>query len=208
MTRLVPPPTSAPAPPVVNLPNLVTVLRLGLAVLLFFLLLPITRPPGSLPSWTAPILFVVAVASDVLDGWLARRLGHVTAFGRVADPFVDKVIICGALIFFSVSDPFGRMFPAWLVSIVVAREFLVNGLRSLLESRGYAFGANVAGKAKMVVQSVTVGAVLFRAAAPSAPAWTDQALRVLAWATLAITVLSTFPYVTAALRIWRREARR
>jgi len=208
MTGLVPPPAPASAPPVLNLPNLVTVLRLVLAVLLFFLLLPLTRPPGTLTSWTAPILFVVAVASDVLDGWLARRLGHVTTFGRVADPFVDKVIICGALIFFTVSDPFGRLFPAWLVSIVVAREFLVNALRSWLESRGHEFGAHLAGKAKMVVQSVTVGAVLFRAAAPGAPAWTDEALRVLAWATLAITVASTVPYFTAALRIRRREAGR
>jgi CDP-diacylglycerol---glycerol-3-phosphate 3-phosphatidyltransferase len=120
-------------------------------------------------------LFVVIAATDFLDGYLARRGKTVTAFGRIADPFVDKVLILGAMIFMAVM-PWSRPWfhPAFVV-IILAREFLVTGIRGYVESLGREFPADRYGKFKMIVQSVLVGSVmwihLFDWSEPLAQVW-------------------------------------
>jgi len=105
-------------------------------------------------------LFVVTAASDVLDGYLARRGKHITAFGRIADPFVDKVLVMGAMVFLAVMPWSRRWFPAWIVVVILAREFLVTGIRGYVESLGSQFPADWFGKVKMVTQCSAVGVVL------------------------------------------------
>ena len=138
-----------------NLPNLVTVSRLFLAVVLFALI-------DSGQWWmTCAVLFVVAVSTDALDGWLARRHGQVTVLGRILDPFVDKIIVGGAFLF--LLDPTGDQDTGvnpWMVIIVIGREMFVSSLRGILEQQGRDFSASFSGKAKMVLQSVAVTAVL------------------------------------------------
>lgn len=149
-------------------------------------------------------LFIVIAATDFLDGWLARRGNLVTAFGRIADPFVDKVLVIGAMVFLAVMDWSRVWFPAWIVVVIVAREFLVTGIRGYVESLGMQFPADWFGKVKMVVQCTAIATVIglfaFRW-----PAWCRDALAVMGhifvWGTLLTTVGSGTSYVLKTRRL-------
>jgi CDP-diacylglycerol--glycerol-3-phosphate 3-phosphatidyltransferase len=149
-------------------------------------------------------LFVVIAATDFLDGYLARKDGHVSAFGRIADPFTDKVLIVGTMTFFCVM-PWSRDFvPAWLVVIVLAREFLVTGIRGFVESQGKEFGADGFGKIKMIAQCCAVGGVMWIHAFPWPDAWRtgwEWLTLFLVGATLLTTVGSGLSYVLRAPRV-------
>jgi len=111
-------------------------------------------------------LFLIAAVSDFLDGWLARRNGWVSAFGRVADPVVDKVLTLGSLIYLSSIDGLALegdylpVMPVWVVVLMLAREFLVTALRGLVESAGLSFGADRYGKLKLILQVVYIAVPL------------------------------------------------
>ena len=149
-------------------------------------------------------LFVLTAATDFLDGWLARRGNQVTAFGRIADPFVDKVLVLGTFIFLAVMDWSREWVPAWIVVVVLAREFLVTGLRGYVESQGLEFPADWFGKIKMIVQCVAIGAVLglpaFAWPEPLAEGL-DVLAHVLVWATLVTSVGSGVSYVAKTARL-------
>ena len=102
-------------------------------------------------------LFIGIAATDYLDGYLARKGNQITSFGRIADPFVDKVLIIGAMVYLAVLEWSQAWFPAWIVVVVVAREFLVTGIRGYVESQGLAFPADWFGKIKMIVQCIAIG---------------------------------------------------
>ena len=112
------------------------------------------------------VLFAAALATDVLDGYLARRFEAPTSFGRISDPFVDKVLICGVYAYFAganfhVRDASGNLVTAtgiatWMAVLIFAREVFVTGVRGLSESRGEAFPTTVIGKGKMFLQSLTI----------------------------------------------------
>jgi CDP-diacylglycerol---glycerol-3-phosphate 3-phosphatidyltransferase len=191
---------------VFNLPNQITIARLILSVVFFILLglfdqsfyMLVDKP---LPAQgiafldVALAVFILAAVTDFLDGYLARKWKMISTFGRIADPFVDKVFICGSFVFLI---PISPLVQPWFVVVIMMREFLVSGLRSFLESRGVAFGAGFGGKLKMGFQSITVPAVLiYRAhffAWPSAR-W---AVIVLLVGTLIFTVSSSVEYVRRA----------
>ncbi len=189
-----------------TLANKITTGRLLAAVVLFGLLDRLGRG-DPLPGWPLATacfaLFIVVTATDALDGYYARKLGQVSDFGRVADPAADKVIVCGSFVFLS-AVPWGReIVPPWIVVAILCREFIVTALRGYMERMGHAFGADPAGKVKMIVQCAAIPAVLlFRivedAAGDRKP---DLALFswwfavVLVWAALLITVWSGIGYV-------------
>ena len=155
-------------------------------------------------------LFVGVALSDVLDGWLARRGNHVTAFGRIADPFVDKVLVMGAMIFLAVLPWSRAFFPAWIVVVVLAREFLVTGIRGYVESLGHAFPADWFGKIKMLVQCWAVGIPIGMQAFDLSPAATERwalAGHTMTWATLATSVGSGLTYVIKARKFLMEGAR-
>ena len=153
-----------------HLPNLLTFSRLFLAVVAFWFLHVLAHAEGDAPAvadsaFWAFWFYLVAVATDFLDGRIARRYGWVTAVGRVADPVVDKVLTLGGLVFLAAatfvveaapfaarSADYGELVPAWAVVLILAREFLVTALRGLVESRGKAFPAEMSGKWKMTFQ--------------------------------------------------------
>jgi len=187
-----------------GLPNWITVGRLGLAIVLFVIL--------SLPvSWgyaAGFVLFVIATGSDWVDGFLARRFGMVTVLGRILDPFVDKILICGTLVFL-VADPRMHSRPEllqpWMVVVVLGRELLVTALRSWVEERGQDFSAQTAGKLKMVVQSVAgaAGLLFLAVGADTSPAWAWLYWVVVAsvWAMVAVTVYSGIVYIWPMVRL-------
>ena len=127
-----------------NLPNLITLGRLGIALLLFTMLTLEISGWGiindrHLALNIATVAFILCVVTDFIDGFVARRRKMVTTFGRLADTFVDKIVICGTLIYLVVLTP--DLIRPWFVVIIVAREFLVSGIRSYMESQGVAFPA-------------------------------------------------------------------
>lgn len=185
-----------------NLPNKITLARLGVAVALFVLLAAFRSGLASHGpwGWLAFALFVLSSATDWVDGFVARRFGLVTALGRILDPFVDKVLAVGTLIFLCAQHP--HLIPPWVVVVILGREFFVSSLRGFLESRGVAFGAELPGKIKMVLQSLLAGTVLFWQAlfeGPDAdPGWIRWLSDALLWSTLAVTLLSGWLYARNA----------
>ena len=187
-------------------PNRITALRFVGALVLFAVLAlegeSITSfdavGPGTGAFRLAFWLFLLVGLSDVLDGWLARRGNVVTAFGRIADPFVDKVLVLGTMIFLAVLPWSRAFFPAWVVVVILAREFLVTGLRGFVESAGGAFPADRFGKAKMFLQCVAVSMALGLAGFELDPGFEARASVVciwFVWATLITTVGSGLSYV-------------
>ncbi len=213
-------------------PNALTVLRLVLAAAFFVLLTPWTagdrllrdtqpHTPGdpNLVLLTAALLFVLAAATDLLDGHLARRWNVVTAFGRVMDPFADKVLVVGAFIYLAGpsfhfgADVRGRSpedfqvsgVEPWMVVVALARELLVTSIRAVLEGRGVAFPAEWSGKAKMALQSVAVPVILSLLAVADARTGTPGRwiILTLVWTTMLVTVVSGVPYVMRAMSALR-----
>lgn len=191
---------------IVNFPNQVTIVRLGLSIVLFVLL-------HFQYYWPAFWLFIVAASTDWLDGFWARRYGQVTILGRMLDPFVDKVIICGTYIFLAAA-PHSYLLP-WIAVLVLGRELLVTALRSFLEQQGADFSSAISGKLKFILQCTAAGASLFWLSyglqtdptiPPSlpGPGWVQWILVISVWSMVAITVYSGFAYVMAAVNLIRR----
>ncbi|MGC9259502.1 MAG: CDP-alcohol phosphatidyltransferase family protein [Phycisphaerae bacterium] len=205
-----------------QIPNLITLSRLVLTAL-FFIAINVADRQRNVPlcMWSALVIFLLAVASDVLDGYLARSWKVESAFGRVVDPFADKILICGAFIFFAAPQlmlPHLTLTPVapgseltgvapWMAVVLIAREFLVTGIRGLAESQGIDFRALWAGKLKMIVQcAAVVGVLVYLALAYEIQ---NQAVlttvrwgrNIAIWAMLLVTIISIWQYISKAWRI-------
>jgi CDP-diacylglycerol---glycerol-3-phosphate 3-phosphatidyltransferase len=190
---------AAPAPTRFwNVPNTLTLGRLALGAVVFALI-------ANQYYLAALVTFGLASLTDALDGYFARLLNHATALGRQLDPLIDKVIVSGAYIYL-LAIP-GTGVQPWMVTVIVIRELLIQGLRSHLEGHGEPFGAKLAGKLKMLFQCLSISAILL-ALSPafhSAPAW--LILRdVLTWTAVGLTLYSGLGYVVMALPKLRGEA--
>ncbi len=135
-----------------NLPNLLTLARVAVIPLLVGLLLSDSREAG---FWAAA-LFGAAAVTDFIDGWLARKWGVVTVLGKFLDPLADKLIVMAALIMLI---PHGRV-PAWAVFLLLAREVIITGLRSIASSEGIVIDASELGKYKTIYQMVAIPGLL------------------------------------------------
>ena len=197
-----------------HVPNLITILRLLLTVV-FFIILNINDVDSfSRQMWLGFIVFIVATLTDILDGYLARKWKVESAFGRIVDPFVDKILICGAFIFFSSNhflavpaklnlfpkDQFVTGVEPWMVVVLVAREFLITSIRGLAEAQVVNFKADWAGKIKMFTQSFAAGAVLVDLATVDQHRWVHVTRDLAIWITVVVTVLSSITYI---LRAWK-----
>ncbi len=188
-----------------NLPNSITIVRLCLAVVFFALLSQYSQrdPEPWKLDWAAG-LFIFAALTDSLDGYLARKLGQVTVLGRLLDPLVDKVLVCGAFILYCGPAFVGRDgvnvtgVQAWMVVLIVGRELLVTGLRGINESMGHSFPASVHGKIKMWVQSITIAVIPLLIAHNNTWAsgdWANLLQTSCVWFAVIATVLSAVQYV-------------
>ena len=178
-----------------NVPNCITLARLVLAVVLFAMI-----SLGS--SWVAAaVMFVVAAATDALDGFIARKYGLVTTLGRILDPFADKIIICGAFLFLVAQPKSG--INAWMALIVFGREMFITSLRAFLEQHGRDFSAVWSGKIKMVLQCAAVTASLLSMDERFDFPTFILIRNVVLWATVAVTVYSGVEYTYRAYRMLR-----
>ncbi len=211
-----------------HVPNILTGGRMVLAVV-FFVLLSWYQYEGRGDPFllaSAFVVYVVALVTDFLDGYLARRWKVEGAFGRVVDPLVDKVLVLGAFIFFAgknfimpgtvanvgdphmVGHPITGVVPAMVV-IMLARELLVTSLRGSSEASGHSFGAAMSGKLKMGFQSGTILVILVyvnfyndlfsHGYERGARYFRDFCI----WGTIIITVISGFQYIQKAVALYR-----
>ncbi|MBI5232861.1 MAG: CDP-diacylglycerol--glycerol-3-phosphate 3-phosphatidyltransferase [Deltaproteobacteria bacterium] len=135
-----------------NIPNALSVFRIGTAPILVGLLLR----PDEILSIVSALLFLFICLTDWLDGYLARRMNIVTALGKLLDPLADKLLVLTALIMLI---PLGRA-PAWMVALIVGREIGVTGLRAIASDMGIVIAAAPLGKAKTVAQIIAIFALL------------------------------------------------
>ena len=162
-----------------NAANVLTLVRVALIPVLVAVMLSALEDADLF----AAIVFVIASATDALDGWIARRRSIVTAFGKLMDPLADKLLITAAL----VSLVALYRLDAWVAMVIIAREFAVTGLRMLAVEQGQVISASVWGKLKTTTQVAMVLALI----------WVDrpaQWVDILVYATVAITVLSGADY--------------
>jgi CDP-diacylglycerol--glycerol-3-phosphate 3-phosphatidyltransferase len=137
---------------IINLPNAVTMLRICIIPVLFFLV----SNPGRLWSLIIAVLFIMAALTDLLDGYLARRYHIVTNIGKFLDPIADKIIVNTAMILLI---PIGRI-PACIVAIIIIRDFVIDGIRTIATSEGMIIDASKLGKRKTLCQIFAVSALI------------------------------------------------
>jgi len=143
----------------VNLPNSITLIRIASIPLLIWILSSARfSSEHGMKELLASGVFIVAAMTDGIDGYLARRRGQITTMGILLDPMADKLLIAAAFVILVQFNP--SLVPAWIAVIVIGREFLVSGLRSIAASEGFTIEASELGKFKMVVQIVCVVAVI------------------------------------------------
>jgi CDP-diacylglycerol--glycerol-3-phosphate 3-phosphatidyltransferase len=187
------------APGNFNLPNLITVVRILLAPVFFWLLLADAGADGVL-RWIAAALFILAIATDGIDGAIARRRGTVTDLGKILDPVADKLLTSGALVCLSI---LGELW-WWVTIVIVVREVGITVWRMVELPRGNVMPAGRGGKLKTVVQAVAISFAL-------APLWTIVGNGVfwLNWVlmgiALVLTVWSGLDYLWEAYRLRRAE---
>ena len=138
-----------------NLPNSITMSRIVMIPLLLWILTPHFPWHGNgAQEITASVLFVLASITDGLDGYLARRRKQITTLGMLLDPIADKIMVTAALIALVAYSP--QVIKVWIVVVIIGREFLISGLRSIASSEGFTIEASDLGKLKTVVQIVSV----------------------------------------------------
>jgi len=185
-----------------HVPNILTFMRLGLTIIFLWMILysPRVQATGR-PFFldVAFVLFVIAGLSDIVDGHIARRYNAATKFGRMIDPLVDKILVCGAFACFAVIGaprlftwgPTALAVVQWgVLAILVVREAYVTILRHLAEAHGVNFGAVAAGKIKMFLQSFAIGTVLIKTAHVQTAEWGHWFTIVTYLAMIVMTVVS------------------
>lgn len=192
---------TTPSNTILNVPNALTTARFVLSIVVF-VLIPLEQYAAAI------VVFVLAASTDWVDGWWARKYGQVTKLGRIFDPFVDKIIICGTFIFLAAEPQSG--ITAWMAVVVMGREMLVTVIRSFIEQQGGDFSAQFAGKLKMVFQCVAAVASLvalrhYQLAGSQAalPDWLHWTLVIFVWLAILSTIYSGLEYVVAAARLLR-----
>ncbi|MDR1028597.1 MAG: CDP-diacylglycerol--glycerol-3-phosphate 3-phosphatidyltransferase [Clostridiales Family XIII bacterium] len=165
-----------------NLPNTLTLIRIALIpVFIVFLL--------NDRSYVAAVVFIVAALTDALDGYLARKMDLITNFGKLMDPLADKLLVVSALVCLT---ELGEI-AGWMVIVILAREFMITGLRSVAAGEGVIIAAGMAGKLKTVSQMAAIVLILLRN-------WPFVYVgfpfdRVMLWIAVALTVYSGVEYM-------------
>ncbi len=171
-----------------NLPNKLTILRVLMVPI--FVLFMLTDLGGDYSNIIALIIFVVASLTDLLDGYLARKHNLVTNFGKFMDPLADKLLVCSALICMVELE----RIPAWMVLVIIAREFIISGFRLVASDAGVVIAASYWGKVKTVVQIVMIIMLLIEF--PFA--------MVASWLAVILTVVSLVDYVAKNIDVIKK----
>lgn len=165
-----------------NLPNKLTMLRVVMIpFFILFLLVPVT--PYS--KWIALAIFILASLTDLLDGKIARKYNLVTNFGKFMDPLADKLLVCAALICLIELDKI----PAWMVIVIIAREFIISGFRLVASDNGVVIAASYWGKFKTTFQMAAVCLLIADIAA------LHLVTQIVLWIAVILTVVSLADYL-------------
>ncbi len=166
-----------------NLPNKLTLFRVILIpVFVVFMLVSVT---GDTDKWIALAIFIIASLTDLLDGKIARKYNLITDFGKFMDPLADKLLVCSALICLV---SLGKI-PAWIVIVIIAREFIISGFRLIAADNGRVIAASYWGKFKTTFQMVMV--ILMIADIPQLYILTQ----IIMYVALVLTVISLVDYL-------------
>ncbi len=166
-----------------NIPNRLTIFRVILVPFFVFFMLTTLPIPGV--QWIALAIFVIASFTDFLDGKIARKYNLVTNFGKFMDPVADKLLVCSALICLVALN----RIEAWIVIIIISREFIINGFRLIACDNGVVIAASYWGKFKTVFQMIMVGLMIVNLPILSIPT------QVIKWIALVLTVVSLVDYI-------------
>lgn len=166
-----------------NTPNKLTLLRV---VMIPFFVVFMLADLGNWAKWVALAIFVVASATDWLDGYLARKYHLVTNFGKFMDPLADKLLVCSAMICLIELG----LIPSWVVIIIIGREFVISGFRLIASDNGIVIAANYWGKFKTVCQMVMIIVLIANLGGIF-----DVLEQILIYASLALTVISLATYL-------------
>jgi len=201
-----------------KLPNQLTVGRMVLSIA-FFVLLGMYEQGSAWGRWLlniAFVLYIVAGITDVLDGYLARRWKVTSAFGRILDPVMDKILVVGGFIMLAgpnfalvdgaidhrlpdwITGQMASAVQAWMVVVILGREFIVSGVRGYSESQGMKFPATPAGKIKMFVQSFAICTALYQQANIVDGMWAVYLKVICVWLAVIVTLLSGLAYMSKA----------
>jgi CDP-diacylglycerol--glycerol-3-phosphate 3-phosphatidyltransferase len=194
----------------VNLPNSITFTRiLSIPLLIWILSSGRFQSGNGEKELLASALFIAASITDGIDGYLARKRGQITTMGILLDPLADKLLIAAAFITLVQFNP--RLVPAWMAVVIIGREFLVSGLRSIAASEGFTIEASDLGKFKMVVQIVSVVAVILDHRWTEWPVYgsyffpVDWIARFAIWFMVSLSLVSATDYFVA---FWSKIDRR
>ena len=167
-----------------NLPNKLTVLRV---IMIPFFVAALLYDGGANQNmrYVAAALFIIASLTDMLDGKIARKYNLVTNFGKFMDPLADKLLVCSALICMIEL----RELPAWMVIIIISREFIISGFRLVASDNGVVIAASYWGKFKTTFQMIGVVLLIFNIPALS------MVTTIVIWIALALTVISLVDYI-------------
>lgn len=169
-----------------NLPNKLTTLRMIMVP--FFVFFMLTDVCGPYNKWICLALFCIASITDLLDGKIARARNLVTNFGKFMDPLADKLLVCSAMICLIEN----KKLAAWIVIIIIAREFIISGFRLIAVESGIVIAANMWGKVKTVVQMIMIILLIVDFGGVF-----DYLEQISIWASVALTIISLVTYVAA-----------
>jgi len=167
-----------------NLPNKITIFRVCMIPVFLVFMLVTGIPFG---NYIATAVFAIACASDALDGHIARKHNLVTNFGKFMDPLADKLLVCSALICFVELS----YMQAWIVIVIIAREFIISGFRLIASDNGVVIAASYWGKFKTIAQMITC--ILLIVQLPFA--WVEVIEQIFIWLSLVLTVVSLVEYI-------------
>ena len=167
-----------------NLPNKLTVFRACMVPVFVFVML--WDGLGEYGKYVAAAVFILASATDWLDGYLARKNGLVTDFGKFMDPIADKLLVCSAMICLVENDALA----AWIVIIIIGREFIISGFRLVASDKGTVIAASYGGKFKTVFQMIMVILLILDFGGVF-----DTIAEVVVWISLILTVISLIDYL-------------
>ena len=167
-----------------NLPNKLTVLRVCM-IPFFVVMLLLNGGENQTYRYIAAAIFIVASLTDMLDGKIARKYNLVTNFGKFMDPLADKLLVCSALI--CLVDL--KQLPAWMVIVIISREFIISGFRLVASDNGIVIAASYWGKFKTTFQKISVILLIVRI-----PALTVLT-QICVWTALVLTVISLVDYI-------------
>ena len=171
-----------------NLPNKLTILRV--IMIPFFVFFELAFYGEVWAKWIAFAIFIAASLTDKADGYIARKYNLVTNFGKFMDPLADKLLVCSAMI---CMIELGRL-PAWIVIVIIAREFIISGFRLIAAENGVVIAANYWGKFKTVSQMVMIILLILNVGEIYGGFW-DILTQIFIWLSVALTIISLVTYI-------------